>query len=230
MANWFISVTAAQEPLTSDTIATIGGDRYGWFVINEINDLAIDCSNLRPRAIGHPPLQRPCEFDDEAGDDDDFDDDDERDDEDEDDDNDGENDDDDNDDDNDGENDDADTDDDDDGIEDSFDSESQMELQQSNVDVVEGGQENAYDLAVGGNTLLLVATAEAIDDPLNESLTVEIYNPAGVLIAASPPIAGRVVATAVPVLQGTYRVKVINSGSGAIPYRTMRITRTSWPL
>lgn len=71
MANWFISVTANQEPLTSDTMATIGGDRYGWFSNNEINDLAIDCTNLRPRAIGHPPLRAACAFRDEEEEEDD---------------------------------------------------------------------------------------------------------------------------------------------------------------
>ena len=72
MANWFISVTDTQDPVDSDRMSRIGGDRYGWFVINEINDLAIDCSNLRPRDIGHPPLRATClaERDDDHGDDD----------------------------------------------------------------------------------------------------------------------------------------------------------------
>lgn len=60
MANWFISVTDTQDPLDSDRMTRIGGDRYGWFVINEIDDLAIDCSNLRPRAVGHAALRAPC--------------------------------------------------------------------------------------------------------------------------------------------------------------------------
>lgn len=80
MANWFISVTIFQDPDDPDRMSTIGGDRYGWFVINEINDLAIDCSNLRPRAIGHPLLGAPCLDDHDDGDhgDDDDDDDDDR--------------------------------------------------------------------------------------------------------------------------------------------------------
>ena len=60
MANWFISVTDVQDPLDSDRLSRIGGDRYGWFVINEIEDLAIDCSNLRPRALDHPALRTSC--------------------------------------------------------------------------------------------------------------------------------------------------------------------------
>jgi hypothetical protein len=60
MANWFISVTDTQSPTDSDRLSRIGGDRYGWFVINEIEDLAIDCSNLRPRAVEHPALRSSC--------------------------------------------------------------------------------------------------------------------------------------------------------------------------
>jgi hypothetical protein len=60
MANWFISVTDTQDLIDSDRMTRIGGDRYGWFVINEIDDLAIDCSNLRPRAVGHPALRSAC--------------------------------------------------------------------------------------------------------------------------------------------------------------------------
>jgi hypothetical protein len=60
MANWFISVTDTQDPVNSDRMTRTGGDRYGWIVINEIEDLAIDCSNLRPRAVGHAPLRAGC--------------------------------------------------------------------------------------------------------------------------------------------------------------------------
>jgi hypothetical protein len=48
-----------------DTIATTGRDAYGWFVINEINDLATDCLIRRPFGFGHPSLGEPCRFDDD---------------------------------------------------------------------------------------------------------------------------------------------------------------------
>jgi hypothetical protein len=233
MANWFISVTDTQDPVDSDRMSRIGGDRYGWFVMNEINDLAIDCSNLRPPSFGHPPLRSRCEFhgdrrDHGREDNDDHDGDGDRNDRDHDDDNDGQNDDVDQDDDNDGLFDEIDTDDDNDGIEDSFDSQSQTESQQGDFDEIGAGQELAYDLEAGANTLLLVATAEVagVLDALSPSLTVEIYNPAGLLVAASPPVLGRVVATAVPVLPGTYKVKVRNTGSGPVQYQASRLTRT----
>jgi hypothetical protein len=54
VASWTISVVPV------DRMDLIGGDRYGWFAINEINDLAIDCSTLRPPGLSHPPLRVPC--------------------------------------------------------------------------------------------------------------------------------------------------------------------------
>jgi hypothetical protein len=60
VGNWFISVTDVQNPVDSDRMGRIGGDRYGWFVINEVEDLAIDCSNLRARSTGHPLLRTSC--------------------------------------------------------------------------------------------------------------------------------------------------------------------------
>lgn len=54
VASWTISVVPV------DMMTVIGGDRYGWFVINEINDLAIDCTVLGPLGIQHPPLGVPC--------------------------------------------------------------------------------------------------------------------------------------------------------------------------
>src|ERR1700694_1202634 len=37
---------------TKDDAAGFGGDRYGWFVINEIQDLAVDCVALPPPRLG----------------------------------------------------------------------------------------------------------------------------------------------------------------------------------
>jgi hypothetical protein len=54
VASWTISGT--------DPMATTGGDLYGWFVIEEIPDLAADCLVRRPPAFGHPPLHAPCRF------------------------------------------------------------------------------------------------------------------------------------------------------------------------
>jgi hypothetical protein len=166
---------------------------------------------------------------DDDGDDDDFDDDDEQDDGDDDDDGDGEDDDDDADDDNDGEDDDDDGDDDNDGINDGFDSESTKEVQNSIDDDVEAGGEDNFTIAANTGTLLLTAAAYAFQvDPVNQWLRVEIYDPNGTLLAVSPPTPGWAVAAAVPVLPGTYRVRVRNLSGGQLSYRTLLITRRNW--
>jgi hypothetical protein len=58
MGNWWLSATT---PPFNDPMSGVGGDRYGWFVINEINDLAIDCLSRQPPKLEHPPLGAPCE-------------------------------------------------------------------------------------------------------------------------------------------------------------------------
>jgi hypothetical protein len=162
-------------------------------------------------------------------DDDNFDDDNKRDDVDPDDDNDGIADEADADDDNDGISDQADPDDDNDGIDDAFDSQSTREDQQSNEATVEAGNEAAYDLVADGSTLLLTATAEALDGTgLTQWLQVQIYSPNGTLLATSPPMIGRAVAVAVPALPGIYKVKVKNLGQGSIRFETLLITTTDW--
>lgn len=165
----------------------------------------------------------------EKGDDDDFDDDDERDDTDDDDDNDGKRDNDDDDDDNDGTNDLVDLDDDNDRIADVFDGESTKEQQRVLDNDVNGGDENTYDVTTDTSTLLLTATAEAFQlDSLNQWLRVEIYAPNGTLLAVSPPTPGWTVAAVVPVLPGTYSVKVRNLSGGPLTYRTLLITTRNW--
>jgi hypothetical protein len=58
MANWWLSATT---PPFDDPMTDIGGDLYGWFVINEIEDLAIDCSTREEPSFVHPPPGAPCE-------------------------------------------------------------------------------------------------------------------------------------------------------------------------
>lgn len=123
-----------------------------------------------------------------------------------------------------------DKDDDNDCIEDDFDSESKKEKQESVDDELDEGQEKTYDLVADGNTLLLTATASALSyvEPNYQPLTVEIYAPNGTLLASSPPIPGRAVVTAVPVLGGTYKVKIKNGAQAKVRYQSVNITREHW--
>ena len=166
---------------------------------------------------------RPLKKDDD--DDDDHDDDGDRDDHDEDDDDDGENDDDDGDDDNDGDDDDSDEDDDNDSIHDDFDSESSRELQETHDGQVASGQPVQYVRTADASTLLIIASVASTQAQL---LTVEIYDPAGTLVAQSLPTPDRALATAPTLVPGNYTVKVRNNGAGTIGYEATLILSTLW--
>jgi len=52
------SIVASWTIYDQEDVAGFGGDRYGWFVINEIQDLAAHCSTLHPP--GKTPSGRTC--------------------------------------------------------------------------------------------------------------------------------------------------------------------------
>jgi hypothetical protein len=53
------TVVASWTIYDQQDAAGFGGDAYGWFVINEIQDLAADCSAIHPPGQKHPKL---CKF------------------------------------------------------------------------------------------------------------------------------------------------------------------------
>jgi uncharacterized protein YkwD len=53
------SVVASWTIYDQQDAAGFGGDSYGWFVINEFQDLAADCSAIHPPGMKHPKL---CKF------------------------------------------------------------------------------------------------------------------------------------------------------------------------
>ncbi|MGH9968876.1 MAG: Ig-like domain-containing protein [Pyrinomonadaceae bacterium] len=158
-------------------------------------------------------------------DDDDFDDDGDRDDHDIDDDNDGVHDDRDIDDDNDGDRDDQDSDDDNDNIDDEFDNESTKESQHSSSPSYAGGSQTDSVIVVDANTLLLTALVEAADA---QNLTVEIYDPSGLMVARSVATPGRALAVAPVRSPGNYTVRVRNNGTVTVPSSTVLITSSRW--
>ena len=160
------------------------------------------------------------------GDDDDFDDDGRRDDADGDDDGDGVPDGEDPDDDDDGTPDAEDPDDDDDGVTDDFDSESALEEQRQQFGFAEPGVPSEETLTADGVTLLLLAAAEG---PGAEAIAIEIVDPAGSVVARSVAVPGLSVATAVPLAQGTYTVRTLNTGSEPVHRGLTLIRRQLWP-
>ncbi len=230
---WTIKVPA-------DVITLIGDDRYGWFVINEINDLAADCSVKRRPGGRHPSLFARCSFDDddEDSDDDDFDSDGKHDDEDSDDDSDGRGDDEDSDDDNDGDRDEEDSDDDNDGIKDRHDSESHRERQRTGGGELHPGEQHTYDFTADANSLMLTADADVLSQAggllanplglLTQPLLVELVDPNGNVTASSALIAGLPMVSVVPSIPGLYQVRIRNRGTQVVTYESFRIVREAW--
>lgn len=187
------------------------------------NQRTVDASKAYDWTLGDPTPLPPNE--DETSDDDDFDDDGSRDDSDSDDDNDGKKDDADSDDDNDGRSDDSDSDDDNDGISDDNDDKGKQEKQRKKYSGTNGNSSSTHAMSVDANSLLLIAVVEGAGA---ENLQLEIYNPAGVLVATSVATPGKTMATAVPLGAGVYSVKVTNATDTRIDYELKLISRSNW--
>ncbi len=170
-------------------------------------------------------VQPVCAGDDGSSDDDDYDDDCQRDDEDSDDDNDGTHDDYDNDDDNDGVSDDSDSDDDNDGIDDEFDQESTKESQTKSSSQAAANSESSHSSNSAPGTLAFIALVETAP---TANATVEIRDPNGAVVATAATVAGRAVATTVPLSSGNYTVKVLNPSSTPLDYQLTIIKRVNW--
>ncbi len=164
-----------------------------------------------------------------ARDDDDHDRDGKRDDQDDDDDNDGKKDYEDNDDDDDCVNDNDDWDDDNDGIDDRDDRKDRRETRSTREDEsVAGGQSVDYPMDVSAGNLLLVATATAAD--LSALLGLDVYNPAGQLVASTLPTPGVAIATVPTLSAGSYTVRVKNLGLTPTTMSTGFLTQANWPI
>jgi hypothetical protein len=134
------------------------------------------------------------------------------------------------DDDNDGARDSVDSDDDGDDISDEWDTRSAEEDFNAAGAVIEPAADQLYEIAADVNSLLLIAVAEAAQtDLLSQPLIVEIINSSGVVVAQSPSLPGRALATAVP-LPGNYKIRVRNVSQKSISYTLVSIVRQKWPL
>jgi hypothetical protein len=75
---------------------------------------------------------------------------------------------------------------------------------------------------------LLVATATAADP--TALLSLEVYNPAGQLVANPLPTPGTAVATVPTLTAGSYIVRVKNLGLAPTALATGFLTQTNWPV
>jgi hypothetical protein len=123
----------------------------------------------------------------------------------------------------------ADWDDDNDGIDDRDDRKDRKEDRYSREEEsVAGGQSVDYPTTVGTDNLLLVATATAADP--TALLGLEVYNPAGALVASALPTPGTAIATVPTLTAGSYIVRVKNLGLAPTALTTGFLTETGWPI
>jgi hypothetical protein len=120
-------------------------------------------------------------------------------------------------------------DDDNDGIDDKDDRKDRKEDRYTREqESVAGGQSVDYPTTIGTNNLLLVATATAADP--TALLGLEVYNPAGQLVARALPTPGTAVATVPTLTAGSYVVRVKNLGLMPTALATGFLTETGWPV
>jgi hypothetical protein len=90
------------------------------------------------------------------------------------------------------------------------------------------GQSANYTLTASPTTLALIATV-VTDNPF-ASITTEIYNAAGVLVANSLSAPGTASATLLLPAAGVYTVRVKNYGLSAVNHTATLIVREPWPI
>ena len=123
----------------------------------------------------------------------------------------------------------SDWDDDNDGIDDKDDRKDRKEDRYTREEEsVGGGQSVDYPTAVATGNLLFIATATAADP--TALLSVEVYNPAGQLVASTLPTPGVAVATVPTPTAGNYNVRVKNLGQTPTAMATGVLTAINWPV
>jgi hypothetical protein len=84
-------------------------------------------------------------------------------------------------------------------------------------------QSEDFQMTAGAGTLMMIVTAVA-DNPL-APISVELRNPAGLLVASTPPTPGAVAIAVPPSGAGIYTVRVKNAGLNAVGISTSVLTR-----
>ena len=182
-----------------------------------------EAESVDVKRIGHARLSREKQKGRHDRDDDDIDDDGKNSGHDDDDDDDGRMNHEDDDDDNDGDKDDADDDDDNDGIKDVHDTKEHRESQDNYSSQMSAAQSEEFQMTAGAGTLAMIVTAVA-DNPL-APISLEMRNPAGLLVVSTPPTPGAAAIAVPPSGAGTYTVRVKNAGLNAAGISTSLLTR-----
>ncbi len=119
-------------------------------------------------------------------------------------------------------------DDDDDGVKDGDDHDDHHEKRDTHSnEQVASGQSADYPMNADASTTLMTAILTPSD--LGQMMAVEIYNPAGQLVASPLPAAGGAVVSLPPLTVGTYTVRVKNLGITPTTYAVTLLTTSVWP-
>jgi hypothetical protein len=113
-----------------------------------------------------------------------------------------------------------------DGIENEHDSKSHRENKRTDRGTMAPGGAKEYEMESNSNSLLMVAIVEAAD--LTTPLSIELVDPNGIVVLATPAMLGKAVATATPALPGLYTVRVKNTGLRSATYKTTLVGKSIW--
>ncbi len=117
----------------------------------------------------------------------------------------------------------VDDDDDNDGIKDAYDTKEHRESQDNYSSQMSAAQTEEFQMTAVASTLAMIVTAVA-DNPL-APISLEVRNPAGLLVASMPPTPGAAALLVPPSGAGIYTVRVKNAGLNAAGISTTLLTR-----
>jgi hypothetical protein len=106
----------------------------------------------------------------------------------------------------------------DDGIDDQYQSPGHRETQRSDSGQMAAGETREYEMEYDAHSISLLAVFEATS--ATAPLSIEILDDDGLVVVSAPAVLGKAVATAVPALPGVYTVRVKNTGSTPVTYKT----------
>jgi hypothetical protein len=110
----------------------------------------------------------------------------------------------------------------DDGIEDKYQTHGQRASKRTDRGTMGPGESREYEMTYDAHTVSMLAIVEAAQ--LTAPLAIEILTDDGTVLLTTPPALGKAVATAAPALPGVYKIRVRNTGTATINYKTTLVS------
>jgi hypothetical protein len=111
-----------------------------------------------------------------------------------------------------------------DGIEDQYQSPGGRESKRLDNGQLAPGQSREYEMEYDAHSVALLAIFEATNN-VTAPLSIQILNDDRVVLLTTPAAFGKAIATSTPALPGVYTVRVTNTGTSSIAYKTTLIGR-----